>query len=50
MGGTVLFCLILVGVTIYYTYQYHNGALQSTSKLVDALQSSASSIGGIAPQ
>ena len=50
MGGTVLFCLILVGVTIYYTYQYHNGALQSTSKLVDALQSSASAIGGVAPQ
>ena len=50
MGGTVLFCLILVGVTIYYTYQYHNGALQTTNTLVDALHSSASAIGGTAPQ
>ena len=50
MSGTVLFCLILVGVTIYYTYQYHNGALQSTNLLVDALHSTTKSIGGVAPQ
>jgi len=46
MSGTVLFCLILVGVTIYYTYQYHQGALQTTSSLVDALRNTATSVGG----
>lgn len=50
MGGTVLFCLILVGVTIYYTYQYHQGALAQTSGLVDALRNTAGSIGGSGPQ
>jgi preprotein translocase subunit Sss1 len=50
MGGTVLFCLILVGVTIYYTYQYHQGALAQTGGLVDALKGTAESFGGTAPQ
>tara|TARA_R100000656_G_scaffold114808_1_gene87297 strand:+ start:6518 stop:7180 length:663 start_codon:yes stop_codon:yes gene_type:complete len=50
MSGTILFCLILVGVTIYYTYQYHQGALQATSGLVDALQGTALSFSGGGPQ
>ena len=50
MSGTILFCLILVGVTIYYTYQYHQGALTQTANLVDSLKTTATSLGAGGPQ
>ena len=50
MSGTILFCLILVGVTIYYTYQYHQGALAQTANLVDSLKTTATSLGAGGPQ
>jgi len=37
--GTVLFCLILVGVTIWLTYKYIGGGLQSVGSAVSNLQS-----------
>lgn len=38
MMGTIMFCLILVGVTIYYTYQYAGSGQASMNNLADALQ------------
>jgi len=37
--GAILFCLILVGFTVYYTYQHANGVTSSLSGLTDALKS-----------
>lgn len=38
MSGTVLFCLILVGVTVYYTYQHANGVTSALSGLTSAIK------------
>jgi len=38
MTGTVLFCLILVGVTIYYTYQHANGVTSGLNGVTSALR------------
>lgn len=38
MMGTVMFCLILVGVTIYYTYQHANGVTQALSGLTEVVK------------
>jgi len=38
MMGTVLFCLILVGVTIYFSYQHANGISSSLGGVTEALR------------
>jgi hypothetical protein len=38
MMGTILFCLILVGVTVYYTYQHANGVTSGLSDLSNTLK------------
>ena len=38
MMGTVLFCLILVGVVIYFTYEHANGVQASLGGLTDTLK------------
>ena len=45
MAGTVLFCLILVGVTVYYTYQHANGVTAALGGVTEALKNG----GGILP-
>lgn len=45
--GTVIFCLILVGVTIWMTYKYIGGGLDSVASSVSGLQQAA---GGLAPR
>jgi len=44
--GTVIFCLILVGITIWMTYKYIGGGLNSVASSVSSLQTAA---GGLAP-
>lgn len=39
MMGTVLFCLILVGVTVYFTYQHANGVQGSLGALTESIKS-----------
>jgi|ETNvirnome_2_300_1030623.scaffolds.fasta_scaffold00278_13 hypothetical protein len=48
MMGTIMFCLILVGVTIYYTYQHANGITSSLGGLTEAVRNT-NSIPGIGP-
>ncbi|MAF36869.1 hypothetical protein CL622_07160 [archaeon] len=38
MMGTIMFCLILVGVTVYYTYQHANGVTNSLGSLTESLR------------
>jgi len=45
--GTVIFCLILVGLTIWMTYKYIGGGLNSVASSVSTLQSVA---GNLAPR
>ena len=44
--GTVIFCLILVGITVWMTYKYIGGGLNSVASSVSTLQTAAS---GLAP-
>jgi len=44
--GTVIFCLLLVGITVWMTYKYIGGGLNSVAASVSTLQSAA---GGLAP-
>ena len=44
--GTVIFCLILVGITVWMTYKYIGGGLNSVASSVSSLQTAA---GGLAP-
>ena len=44
--GTVIFCLILVGLTVWMTYKYIGGGLNSVATSVSTLQTAAS---GLAP-
>lgn len=39
MAGTIVFCLILVGVTVYYTYQHANQVVPALEGLSGALKS-----------
>ena len=45
MLGTIIFCLILVGVTIWLQYKYIGGGLQSVSSSLSTLQNVASNVG-----
>ena len=42
--GTVIFCLILVGLTIWMTYKYIGGGLDSVASSVSSLQTAASNL------
>ncbi len=42
--GTVIFCLILVGVTIWLTYKYIGGGLNSVANSVSTLQEVARNV------
>jgi len=42
--GTVIFCLILVGLTIWMTYKYIGGGLDSVANSVSTLQTAASNL------
>uniref|UniRef100_A0A6H1ZIP2 Uncharacterized protein n=1 Tax=viral metagenome TaxID=1070528 RepID=A0A6H1ZIP2_9ZZZZ len=44
--GTIIFCLILVGITVWMTYKYIGGGLNSVASSVSSLQTAAS---GLAP-
>jgi fucose permease len=44
--GTIIFCLLLVGITVWMTYKYIGGGLNSVASSVSTLQSAA---GGLAP-
>ena len=43
--GTVIFCLILVGITIWMTYKYIGGGLNSVASSVSTLQNAAGNLG-----
>ena len=49
MMGTIFFCLILVGVTVYYTYQHANGVSSALGGLTDTLKN-VNTIGGVGPK
>jgi len=48
MSGTVLFCLILVGVTVYYTYEHANGVTNALGGLTSAIKNNAV-VSGVGP-
>lgn len=47
--GTVMFCLILVGVTVYYTYQHANGVAANLNGLTETLKG-IGNVGGVGPR
>lgn len=38
MAGTILFCLILTGVTVYFSYKHANGIVGALSGMTDTLK------------
>jgi hypothetical protein len=49
MSGTILFCLALVGVTIWLTFKYAGGGVNAMDRLSNSIQNFAPTWGGAPP-